>query len=137
MTWAQFKANFANNPKSTIVGFCGLIISITLAWMALPKGASIPITIVAIAQAGVHVPNRAVRLEHQIESKQIVPSYLIAYRVDVSHRPLIRRAVENIMNPSAGIEDLQAKNSRIGSSRIGTLAVIFAEQHPVVGQSDV
>jgi hypothetical protein len=51
MTWAQFKANFANNPKSTIVGFCGLIISITLAWMALPKGASIPITIVAIAQA--------------------------------------------------------------------------------------
>ena len=51
MSWAQFKANFANNPKSTLVGVCGLIIAITLAVMALPPKASIPVTIVAVLQA--------------------------------------------------------------------------------------
>jgi hypothetical protein len=40
-----------SNPKSTAVGACGLVIAVTMAWMALPPKASIPVTVIAIARA--------------------------------------------------------------------------------------
>ena len=47
MQWSNVWAH----PKSTIVGACGLIISVTLAIGALPPKASVPVVLVAVLRA--------------------------------------------------------------------------------------
>jgi hypothetical protein len=44
-------SNFLAHPKSTIVGACGFIISVTLAISALPPKASVPVIMVACLRA--------------------------------------------------------------------------------------